>query len=66
MRRFPAPMALLALVAVVPAASLGARAEESPTSTFVASANSLVSPGKAPPLTLLYTGNVVGYIEPCG
>jgi len=26
----------------------------------------LVPPGDTPDLTLLYTGGVVGYIEPCG
>ena len=26
----------------------------------------LVAPGPAPDLALLYTGDVVGYIEPCG
>jgi hypothetical protein len=25
-----------------------------------------VAPGKAPELALLFTGDVVGYIEPCG
>lgn len=26
----------------------------------------LIAPGDAPDLSLLYTGDVVGYIEPCG
>ena len=26
----------------------------------------LVAPGEAPDLVLLYTGGVVGYVEPCG
>ncbi len=26
----------------------------------------LVAPGKPPDLTILYTGDVVGYLEPCG
>jgi hypothetical protein len=26
----------------------------------------LVAPGKAPELDLLYTGDVLGYIDPCG
>jgi hypothetical protein len=26
----------------------------------------LVAPGKAPELDLLYTGDVMGYIDPCG
>jgi hypothetical protein len=28
--------------------------------------NALVAPGKAPELELLYTGDVIGFIEPCG
>lgn len=26
----------------------------------------LIAPGKAPEVDILYTGDVVGYIEPCG
>ncbi len=28
--------------------------------------NALVAAGKAPQLDILYTGDVIGYIEPCG
>ena len=28
--------------------------------------NALVAAGKAPEIELLYTGDVIGYIEPCG
>ena len=28
--------------------------------------NALVAAGKAPEVDLLYTGDVIGYIEPCG
>ena len=28
--------------------------------------NALVAPGKAPEVELLYTGDVIGFIEPCG
>jgi len=28
--------------------------------------NALVAPGKAPDVDLLYTGDVIGFIEPCG
>jgi hypothetical protein len=29
-------------------------------------AGALIAPGDDPTLTLLYTGNVVGYVDPCG
>jgi hypothetical protein len=28
--------------------------------------NALVAPGQAPEVELLYTGDVIGFIEPCG
>jgi hypothetical protein len=28
--------------------------------------NALVAAGKAPEIELLYTGDVIGFIEPCG
>ncbi len=34
--------------------------------SFRPPAGALVAPGESPQLTLLYTGNVVGYLDPCG
>jgi len=33
---------------------------------FTPPPGALVAPGDTPQLTLLYTGNVVGYLDPCG
>ena len=37
-----------------------------PAGSDPADSGPLVAPGPAPDLVLLYTGNVVGYVEPCG
>jgi len=34
--------------------------------SFTPPPGALVAPGDMPQLTLLYTGNVVGYLDPCG
>jgi hypothetical protein len=34
--------------------------------SFTPPPGALVAPGETPQLTLLYTGNVVGYLDPCG
>ncbi len=46
-----------------PAAPAGA--QKVPRTLDVPS-GALVAPGTAPELELLYTGDVIGYIEPCG
>jgi hypothetical protein len=45
-----------------------ARASGSPAATrsLVPPAGTLIAPGTAPDVTLLYSGNVIGYVEPCG
>ena len=37
-----------------------------PVVSFTAAGAGRVAPGRAPDLTILFTGDVVGYIEPCG
>ncbi len=39
---------------------------ESVGQSFHAPAGALIAPGKAPDLTLLFTGDVLGFIDPCG
>ena len=65
--RWVLPMALLL-------ASLAAAAETSPAPapalaiprTLDIPNGALVAPGPAPEVDLLYTGDVIGYVEPCG
>jgi hypothetical protein len=33
---------------------------------FAAPASSLIAPGEPADLTLLFTGDVIGYLDPCG
>ena len=33
---------------------------------FAAPATSLIAPGEPADLTLLFTGDVIGYLDPCG
>jgi hypothetical protein len=54
----PAPAPAVAPV-VAPAAPSIPRALDVPD-------NALVAAGKAPEVDLLYTGDVIGFIEPCG
>ena len=65
-------------LALLPAAMLvvgivGAQAPPAPPSatptiprTLDIPNGALVAPGDAPELDLLYTGDVIGYLEPCG
>ena len=34
--------------------------------SFAPPPGALIAPGETPDLALLYTGNVIGYLEPCG
>ena len=52
-------LAVASAVAIVPARAQ-VSASHSPPS------GALVAPGDAPELTLLYTGDVIGYLDPCG
>lgn len=64
--------------AVLAASATGTWAQEAvPRPAGSASANvlnrslsppggALIAPGTDPDVTLLYTGNVIGYVEPCG
>ena len=49
--------------------STAPRAQAAPRqqpASFSPPPGALVAPGDTPQLTLLYTGNVVGYLDPCG
>ncbi len=61
--------ALLAAGVVPSAAGAGEPAEGQAASTgrrLEPLGGALVAPGNAPDLVLLYTGDVLGYLEPCG
>ncbi len=53
-------------------ASIAASAQAAPAPSPASQRNldvpagSLIAPGKAPDLSLLYTGAVAGYLDPCG
>ncbi len=51
-----------------PEQSPGAAAPPVPTvpRSLSVPAGALVAPGAAPEIEILYTGDVIGYIEPCG
>jgi len=34
--------------------------------SYVLPSGALIAPGDNPTITMLYTGNVVGYVDPCG
>jgi hypothetical protein len=34
--------------------------------SYVLPPGALIAPGDSPTITMLYTGNVVGYVDPCG
>ncbi len=54
----------LGMGAVLAAASVPSGAQAGHTLQLPTDA--LVAPGQPPSLVLLYTGNVIGYLEPCG
>jgi hypothetical protein len=62
MKRTVARLALLTLLAVAAAAPVAAQEGVSTAPP----PGALVAPGDAPDLTLLYTGDVIGYVDPCG
>jgi hypothetical protein len=64
MRRFVRTGAALALVSAL-ALSI-ALAQQPPGKSHLPPAGALVAPGEAPDVTLLYTGDVIGYLDPCG
>jgi hypothetical protein len=61
-----AGLGLAALAAPVPGPAPRPSSVPSTTAQGTASAAPLVPEGPAPDLAILYTGNVVGYVEPCG
>jgi len=48
-----------------PAAESAANAQPKAVS-FTPPLGALIAPGRTPDLDLLYTGNVIGYLDPCG
>jgi hypothetical protein len=57
--------ALAPASAPAPAATPAAAAPTIPRTLDIPN-GALVAPGPAPEVDLLYTGDVIGYIEPCG
>jgi hypothetical protein len=48
------------------AAAAEAPPAPNPTQATVAPQGGLVAPGRSPELEILFTGDVIGYLEPCG
>jgi hypothetical protein len=62
---------VLGVLAVFAAAGAGAPAQQAPAAPLSARGvdppgGALVAPGNAPDLIFLHTGDVIGYLEPCG
>jgi hypothetical protein len=55
---------LCAIVAAV--GSVSAQTRPQPGKPLSPPAGALVAPGEPPSLTLFYTGDVIGYVDPCG
>lgn len=65
-RRGPRARTLGIAIALGLAGCFGAAAQGTSAPSHVPPAGALVAPGEAPQVGLLYTGDVVGYIDPCG
>lgn len=74
-RRFAGSLVLGAALAALPATALSAAsapeahpaaANAAPPRSLDLPPGALVAPGKAADLELLFTGDVIGYIDPCG
>ena len=59
-------LALAALAAGSGVAQAQAQAEGDGQESFRPPRGAMIAPGPAPDLTLLYTGDVIGYLDPCG
>ena len=62
----PLLTALMALTFAVARQEVRQEGAAPPSPDQAQEAGPLVAEGPAPDLTLLYTGGVVGYVEPCG
>ncbi len=58
-----AAVAVVAGLALAVAVSVAA---EPMVASFATPQGALIAPGPAPDVTLLYTGDVIGYVDPCG
>lgn len=61
--------ALLAAVAILSALYATAVSGRQPTAqgrSILPPTGALVAPGEAPSLAILFTGDVIGYVDPCG
>lgn len=58
--------AALAAAAGWVATEQAAPAPSQPPRSLAIPGGALMAPGSPPDLTILYTGDVVGYLEPCG
>jgi hypothetical protein len=60
-------LAMAPLAAPLPAQSEGTVDPGNPAArSYVQPPGALIAPGDSPTITMLYTGNVVGYVDPCG
>jgi hypothetical protein len=73
LRAFAGVVSSLALVFLVLGAAVARQSEPAPAQNAPPAApvdpldsGPLVASGPAPDLVLLYTGSVIGYVEPCG
>jgi hypothetical protein len=67
LRPFAGVVSCIALVLILLGVANARPAEPpAPAGADPADSGPLVAPGPAPDLVLLYTGNVIGYVEPCG
>ncbi|GEM_PF-3555794 len=66
MKRSPWAAAALAVVSILISGSPGAESPDPAQQSFRPPKGVMIAPGKTPDLTLLYTGDAIGYIDPCG
>lgn len=57
---------LLVAAACMVLLAYGQGTEEPMGKSFHPPGGALISPGKAPDLILMYTGDVLGFVDPCG
>jgi hypothetical protein len=64
--RLAAGALMLAAVAAGSGAAVHAQEEAAGQQSYRPPRGAMIAPGKTADLTLLYTGDVIGYIDPCG
>ncbi len=56
----------LAVLAIGPGTRVYAQGAAAKQESYRPPPGAMIAPGPAPDLTLLYTGDVIGYVDPCG